>query len=79
MKIAIESTSKMVVLKDSALADGVECRVWEGVSDTGIEILCLMANITTKLSHDINRLSVEFINHREPSGRTARLPRRMTP
>jgi hypothetical protein len=36
MKVTLESTSKLVMLKTSSLADGILCRIWEGTTETGI-------------------------------------------
>lgn len=44
MKITIENTTKIVEL------NGVEARVWEGTTDTGIPVHCFI----TRIAVDIN-------------------------
>lgn len=39
MKVTIQSTDRKIKI------DGVEARVWEGISDTGIPVSLLVANI----------------------------------
>ena len=40
MKITLESTTQITQI------DGVAARVWEGVTDTGIKIICLITAIS---------------------------------
>lgn len=45
MKLTIQSTTKIVMIKPSPLADGVPARVWEGVSESGIKVHCFITRI----------------------------------
>jgi hypothetical protein len=45
MKITIESTTKIVVLKPDNLSDGVPARVWEGQTESGIKVNCFITRI----------------------------------
>jgi hypothetical protein len=55
MKIIISPTSKIVTLKPSALETGVPARVWEGITESGIAVVCFMSRIAC----DINEIRTE--------------------
>ena len=41
MKITIESTTRLVTVNAPHSEDGIQCRVWEGVTEHGIRVQCL--------------------------------------
>ena len=78
MKITIESTSQVTLLKTSALADGILCRVWEGETDSGVKVHCLIPRIAVKNDQDVTQFEAELIEQRAPSADTvACFPLRM--
>ena len=71
MKITIESTTKIVN------ADGIDCRVWEGTTERGIEITCLIPRIAVKNGQDTSQFEVELQEQRAPSATIEAWPLRM--
>lgn len=68
MKITIESTSKIVMLKPDALADGIPARVWKGETESGIKVHCFITRIACdKNEPRVEEFEQEFIQQREPS------------
>lgn len=62
MKITIENTTKMVT------ANGVQCRVWEGHSESGVRVTCLIARIATPNEADgVIEFERELKEQRAPS------------
>ena len=61
MKITIESTTQIV------RADGVDCRVWEGVTERGVRVQCLIPRITAKADEDLAQFEAELKECRPPS------------
>lgn len=55
MKITISPTSKIVTLKPGALETGVQARVWEGETESGIKVICFV----TRIACDINEPRTE--------------------
>jgi hypothetical protein len=71
MKITIESTTKIVN------ASGVDCRVWEGVSEHGIKVQCLIVRIAASDDQDLSQFEKELVEHRAPSMGVQAFPLRM--
>jgi len=46
MKLTIESTTQIVTVKAGPLSDGIQARIWEGTSETGIKVICLITRIS---------------------------------
>jgi len=44
MKITITSTTKLVHMTDQA-GQGMQARIWEGATDTGIPVICYIPRI----------------------------------
>lgn len=61
MKITIENTSKVVQV------NGVPARVWEGQTDTGIPVYCLVTRIAVHNSQDCSQFERELQEQRAPS------------
>lgn len=68
MKVTIESTSKIVNL------DGVPARIWEGKTESGIEIFCFVTRIGVEIDVDPSEFERELISCRKPSPNVAHLP-----
>lgn len=71
MKVTIESTTKIVN------ANGIDCRVWEGKTERGIEITCLIPRIAVRNGQDVSQFETELQEQRPPSADTAAFPMRM--
>ena len=70
MKITIESTSRVVE------ASGIKCRVWEGVSEGGVKVSCLIPRIAADAEQDLAQFEAELQEHAAPSAIVA-FPLRM--
>ena len=71
MKITIESTTKLVE------ASGVQCRVWEGKTERGVEVVVLIPRIAAKAGQDLSQFEVELQEQRPPSADANVFPLRM--
>ncbi len=71
MKITIWATTKIVK------ADGIDCRVWEGVTERGVEISCLIPRIAVKHGQDTEQFEAELEEQRAPSAEIEAWPLRM--
>lgn len=71
MKITIESTTKIVQ------ANGIPCRVWEGKSESGIEVQCLITRVAVPAGADCAQFQAELQEHAPPSAAVAAFPLRM--
>jgi hypothetical protein len=61
MKITIESTTKIVK------ADGIDCRIWEGKTAAGVEVVCLIPRIAVRNGQDTAQFESELQEQRAPS------------
>jgi hypothetical protein len=78
MKITIESTSRVVYLVTTVSEEpGFPCRVWEGQTDSGIPVTCLVSRIGVLKTDDQSQFDSELIEQREPSDATRAFPLRM--
>ena len=71
MKITIESTTRIVK------ANGIDCRVWEGKTERGIEITALIPRIAVRNDLDTTQFEQELQEMRAPSRDTEAFPLRM--
>ncbi len=71
MKITIESTTKIVEI------DGVPARVWEGQTESGIPVYCLVARISVHGDQDCAQFEKELEEKRAPSAVVQAIPLRM--
>jgi hypothetical protein len=67
MKITIESTAKMVEI------NGVPARVWQGRTESGIEVHCFVTRIAVPREQDVS----EFEEHAPPRPELADYPPRL--
>lgn len=77
MKITIESTTKIILVKTSELADGIHCRVWEGMTESGVKVECLIPRIAAREGQDMAQFEAELQEHRAPSPDVQAFPMRM--
>lgn len=61
MKITIESTTKIVE------ASGIQCRVWEGETESGVKIHCLIPRIAVHKDQDASQFERELQEQKPPS------------
>jgi len=76
MKITIESTTKVVQI---GIGHGqhIECRVWEGVTERGVKVTCLIPRIAVALGEDHAEFEAELQEQRAPSAEVSTFPMRM--
>ena len=82
MKITIESTTKIVRLTKHrfpliAQESDIECRVWEGVTETGIRVQCLIPRIATFAADDQEQFIRELEAKKPPTADYNAFPLRM--
>lgn len=68
MKIQIESTTKIVYV------DGVAARIWEGHTESGIEVHCYVTRIAVHKDSDASEFERELQEHRVPSRAIEAIP-----
>jgi hypothetical protein len=71
MTITISSTTKVVTL------DGIECRIWEGETERGIQIHCFIPRIAVREGQDVSQFEAELQERRSPSPEVEAIPLRM--
>lgn len=71
MQITIVNTTKVVDV------NGVPARVWEGKTDSGIEIQCLITRVAVHNSQDCSQFETELAEQRAPSLPAEVFPMRM--
>ena len=77
MKITIESTTRTVLVKTSALSDGLVCRVWEGQTESGVKIQALIPRIAALADQDLSQFEAELQEQKAPSADVQCFPLRM--
>jgi hypothetical protein len=65
MKITIESTSRIVEL--ASAAGTIPARIWEGVSEGGVPVICFVTRIAVPAGADNSQFERELIEHAAPS------------
>jgi hypothetical protein len=71
MKITIESTGRIVNL------EGIDCRLWEGTTERGVKIECLIPRVAARDDQDLSQFEAELKEQRAPSFRESAFPLRM--
>jgi hypothetical protein len=66
MKLTLESTTKIVSVS-AAGGLSIECRVWEGITERGVKVQCLIPRIAVKLGEDMAQFEAELKEMRAPS------------
>lgn len=61
MKMTIESTTQIVE------ANGVKCRIWEGVTERGVKVQVLIPRVAVKNGQDTAQFEAELQEHAAPS------------
>lgn len=71
MKITIENTEKIVNL------DGVPARLWEGQSETGVNVICYVTRIAVAEGENHEQFRKELNEQRAPSPEVEAIPLRL--
>jgi len=71
MKITIQNTTKLVEV------NGVPARVWEGKTDSGIAVQCLVTRIAAPKTDNLAQFEAELKEQAPPSAEVAAFPMRM--
>lgn len=71
MKITIESTTQIVSL------NGIDCRVWEGETASGIKLQALIPRIAVHNSEDTSQFEAELKEQAPPRLEERAFPLRM--
>lgn len=72
MKITVESTSRIVTV------NGVDARIWEGYTESGIPVYCCITRIAVPKGADASQFERELEECRPPSLESAQVfPTRM--
>lgn len=71
MKITIESTTKIVQF------NGIDVRIWEGTTDSGIPVHCYIPRIAVDKEFDQTQFERELQEHAAPSLAIQAIPLRM--
>lgn len=78
MRIHLDSTSRTVLVRAAGTAsDEIECRVWEGHTESGIAIQALIPRIAVHQSLDASQFEAELKEQRPPSAEPQAFPLRM--
>jgi len=71
MKITLENTTKIVEL------NGIPARLWEGKTETGIEVHAFITRIAVKKDADCSQFEKELKEQKVPSPDVAAIPLRL--
>lgn len=77
MMITVTSTTKIVKIKTDGLCDGIDCRVWEGKTEAGVKVQCLILRIAAEDTEDLTQFERELSERAHPSPTVNMWPRRM--
>ncbi len=77
MKITIESTTEVVLVSRSPTENPIPARVWEGATESGIKVQCLITRIAALKTEDLTQFDRELIEQREPSPGERAFPLRL--
>jgi hypothetical protein len=72
MVLRIESTTKVVTLDHN-----VPARIWEGMTDSGIPVICFVTRVAVKEGHDDTEFKKELQVQRAPSPEALAIPGRL--
>jgi hypothetical protein len=71
VKVQLESTTKIVKL------NGIDCRVWEGITEHGIKCHAYIPRIAASPDQDLSQFDQELAEQRPPSPEIEAIPMRM--
>lgn len=68
MKMTIQSTTQIV------RASGVDCRVWEGVTERGVKVQALIPRVAALADQDLSQFEAELKEQKPPSAEVQAFP-----
>ena len=71
MMMTIRSTTKIVT------ANGIQCRVWEGVTEKGVKVQALIPRVAVQEGQDVSQFERELEEHAAPTPEVEAWPLRM--
>jgi hypothetical protein len=79
MKITIESTTKVVEVVNDGFGKSaaIQARVWEGETDSGIKVQCLITRIAAEATQNLSQFERELQECKAPSVDVQMFPMRM--
>ena len=77
MKITIQSTSEIVQIRTAEFADSIPCRLWEGQTESGIKVQCLISRIAALKNENLEEFQRELQEKQAPSEGIRAFPLRM--
>lgn len=78
MRMTIESTTRMVTINGARPeATPVQCRVWEGHTESGIPVVVLVPRIAVNNGNDTAEFERELLECKAPSADADAFPLRM--
>jgi hypothetical protein len=78
MKITLQSTTKIVMLKPDILSDVVPARIWEGQTESGIKVHCFITRIAVNKNEPrIHEFENELEEQNPPSAEIESIPSRL--
>lgn len=72
MKITIESTSEIIQIA-SEQGPTIRGRIWEGETDSGIKVSCLITRIAANADQDLSQFERELVETKQPSLETLQI------
>jgi hypothetical protein len=68
LKLTLENTSQIVMLShESAPNVEIPARVWEGTTESGIKVQCLITRVSAAADQDLTQFDKELREVRPPS------------
>lgn len=67
MKVTLEPTTRIVEIGRPGRPGGPVARVWEGKTDAGVAVTCIVLRIAARRSDDNTALERELVEQRAPS------------
>jgi hypothetical protein len=77
MKITIENTSEVITLATEGKSRGIPARVWQGVTESGIKVQCLITRIAVPIGEDQSQFEAELAEKPVPREGERAFPMRM--
>jgi hypothetical protein len=77
MTVTLHSTNKIVNLDDTETGQTIECRIWEGTTQSGIECHAYIPRIAVHRDLDASQFEAELKQQRTPSAAVLAIPLRL--
>jgi hypothetical protein len=71
MKLTIENTTRIVEV------NGIPCRMWEGVSERGVKVQCLITRVAVLDTDDTQQFEAELQETKPPTAESMAYPLRL--